>query len=701
MEPNESQSANGISVPKGDYWTNHLIQVRVEGPEKSWEIVVPRPLVRIGSHPQGEIVLRHNKVLRRHLYCQVLPEGLYCVDFQASQANEKQTGYWVDPDRPIQVGPYQLFLATITPRGERRVLPVPANDELDKFPAEKCPGAALFQEDQQIGMFRLRKALTLIGSAAGNRIRIATEYLSPFHGVVYRQDEDLWLIDLLSANQILVGKKPIDVEKIAMVGKVSMGDIVFKFRPAKVVDRANSEPALELVSTTDQPEVANGLPNAPPQTTVPNDQEEKRLRAELEQTKHQLSILTAELESQRKQLAEQQDEFAARQQKLQTDLADRESAWEAERQAWATSQAEAHAMQSAEQAAITRSREQLAIGEADLQRREAEQNLAWQTQNANRQDLEAERLQLEQERVAHSAMSQQLAVDQQAIQEQLQELGQQRESLEKKEQELAAARKLLESDRQSMAQVQIQLEAQQQKQLEEQREALQQQKVHSDTTAVQEVIRLESQLKNFQHQLEREQEASQLLREEQKEKYRELAERHTKIQAFHQKALQENQDLQNLNEVLRQQAADLEFEAGRKQQQLAGQLANLQEQLNAERTFAQSQAAEVARLSTEIQSLTQQLNQASNVLTTEPKGHGESEELRWRESEFNQREQQLQARAAELELERERLDAARVVFERESLIERSQFEVLANLHEMEMEKRWWYRLMHPFRRSKK
>src|SRR5262245_26262668 len=188
------------------------LSLDVEGPEpgETRRLVLEQPFAVIGRDPRADLQLDEWHVSRRHAYLQLIDGRWFCIDL-ASQTGihwadgQRRTG-WVEPDRPVDVGPFRLHVP-----GDLNGRPAggdPLNDRVPDSPA--LPGVSLefLHHGAVQSTWRMTRALALVGQAPDCKVRLVSPSVSKFHCSLVRTRAGLWLVDLFGRGGVRVTEQP-------------------------------------------------------------------------------------------------------------------------------------------------------------------------------------------------------------------------------------------------------------------------------------------------------------------------------------------------------------------------------------------------------------------------------------------------------------------------------------------------------------
>ncbi len=164
------------------------------------------PFAVIGRNPRSDLYLDDQHVSSRHAYLQMVAGRLLCIDLESLTgvywAEERQQCGWVDEERGIRIGPYQITKVRDNANGQtlspnRLLTNATIEQELSNFTLSfglaDQPDKA-FQKSWQ-----LDRMVTFVGKTRECKVRFAHDpSVSSYHCCLLQMDQKLWVVDLLS-----------------------------------------------------------------------------------------------------------------------------------------------------------------------------------------------------------------------------------------------------------------------------------------------------------------------------------------------------------------------------------------------------------------------------------------------------------------------------------------------------------------------
>ncbi len=299
------------SVKLNDYWCDRHIRIWVQGPSGPFNHLIKKPYALLGRHPAADITLSKPGVARRHLFLLAVPEGLYCVEFRRPENNRRTT--WVDWQQELDVGPYRI-------RAQIENVTLPQQERENLFRKQRrLPNAPMLEiefENESILKTELLRRLAIVGKKSACNFQIDDSALSPFHCAIYRQNDDLWVIDLESANQVMVDDTPQQCYHVRPNAQIRVGQttMLFTFKDQAEATVGRQKP--EEGDQKESPVQEDNRPFAPLQAIEESNSQLDCNRAELEKLQQDLlaerraiQASNIQLDSKRAELEKLQNEF--------------------------------------------------------------------------------------------------------------------------------------------------------------------------------------------------------------------------------------------------------------------------------------------------------------------------------------------------------------------------------------------------------
>ena len=233
---------SAVEKKNSDYWCSQWIQIWVQGPDISFEVVTEKPFARIGRHQESEVVLNGKNVAKRHLYLHATPNGIYCVNLAKSHAKEKHVGEWINSESPIKVGPYKITVKLIHPRDpihESTNIVVDTSSSLHARGKLEVHQQIVFKaKSQLVGRHALTRRLSTLGRDPACTFALTSRSLSMFHCILYQQHRKTWVIDLNPINRTKVDGLAIEVAAVSLGSTFRVGRVQVSFEKfAGMADR--------------------------------------------------------------------------------------------------------------------------------------------------------------------------------------------------------------------------------------------------------------------------------------------------------------------------------------------------------------------------------------------------------------------------------------------------------------------------------
>jgi len=198
------------------------------------------PYVLAGRHEANTICLPDPAISLRHLYFQVLPGGIYCVDLGSRTgtiwSDGTQESGWFLPGRKARIGPFELELLSSYSHADLptsfQSLRNPLKDRTSADSALVPVVSEVFDGSKRRTRWRMNRELALVGSSPQCRVVLSDESVSWCHCSLVRTHYGLWVIDLLSRKGTLLNGQPVQCEMIRHGDCLRVGkfDLRFAYR---------------------------------------------------------------------------------------------------------------------------------------------------------------------------------------------------------------------------------------------------------------------------------------------------------------------------------------------------------------------------------------------------------------------------------------------------------------------------------------
>lgn len=166
--------------------------------------VLHQPFALVGRDPRADVPLEHRLVSRRHVYLQVVEGFAFWIDLESrlgtlGGGRPRKYG-WLTRDEPMRIGPYELRLGNSgrAPGADDRPpesMPLVSRS----YGASPWPevGLEFLNGPSRSAVWPMNRVVSLVGSAAGCKFRLADPSVSQFHCSLVRTHAGLWVVDLL------------------------------------------------------------------------------------------------------------------------------------------------------------------------------------------------------------------------------------------------------------------------------------------------------------------------------------------------------------------------------------------------------------------------------------------------------------------------------------------------------------------------
>jgi len=207
-----------------EYWCKQGLEITVEGPEGRFCVKVEKPFARIGRHGSSEVVLPDKRVPLRGLYLHATEAGIFYVRLASSPSkNDKGVQGWLAPGQILNVGLYQITVQLAGGQAEPDA-PLPDFEGRDSVPP--YPVLMILDHGKTVAHCPLRRRLSVVGRDQYSTFRLADSQISTSHCVLYREDDKLWAIDLLSSNGTSIAGQSLETAVVVPGQSLALGDHV-------------------------------------------------------------------------------------------------------------------------------------------------------------------------------------------------------------------------------------------------------------------------------------------------------------------------------------------------------------------------------------------------------------------------------------------------------------------------------------------
>ena len=197
---------------------------RLEHPAKETQhVLMNRPSLLIGSHPECDLQLDDVAVHPRHRLLQWVNGHLFCCDLAPRTADEqlpKTNGQWVDA-RPITIGPYQLFREADDFSGPPVISPLDRSPELSTLQPQLA--LQFLGVEQSDNKWPINRLLTMIGRGSQCKLRLNHPSMPHVQACLLRMENSCWLIDVERAGTTGVHGRAIRVAPIGIGDVLQLG----------------------------------------------------------------------------------------------------------------------------------------------------------------------------------------------------------------------------------------------------------------------------------------------------------------------------------------------------------------------------------------------------------------------------------------------------------------------------------------------
>jgi len=206
-----------------EYWCEQGLEITVEGPEGRFCVKVEKPFARIGHHESSEVVLPNKDAPHRGVYLHATEAGVFYVHLTSSPSkNGRGSQGWLAKGQILTVGQYRI---TVQLNGQAKPdAPLPDFEGRDSVPPH--PVLTVVDHGKTVARHPLRRRFSVVGRDQHSTLRLADSQISTSHCVLYREEDKLWAIDLLSSNGTSIAGQPLESALVAPGQSLSLGDYV-------------------------------------------------------------------------------------------------------------------------------------------------------------------------------------------------------------------------------------------------------------------------------------------------------------------------------------------------------------------------------------------------------------------------------------------------------------------------------------------
>jgi pSer/pThr/pTyr-binding forkhead associated (FHA) protein len=223
-----------------------------------------KPYALIGRDPRSDVVLDHEEVSLRHAYVQVIEGRPFFVDLGSRtgivRENRQHQAGWLGPDQRIEIGP---FVIQVDDCANRVSVGLEGNDELDPLSGRASrtdPRPGVILQFQGRSAWRIRRLLTLVGTAPRCKLRLIGSGVSSYHCSLVRTSAGMWVVDLKSRTGIFVNRTPVEAACLGEGDVLEVGGYQFHFHAETAKEATTSRGVgLPAVRVPDRPAPETGL----------------------------------------------------------------------------------------------------------------------------------------------------------------------------------------------------------------------------------------------------------------------------------------------------------------------------------------------------------------------------------------------------------------------------------------------------------
>jgi predicted component of type VI protein secretion system len=167
-------------------------------------------------------VLPDKRAPLRGLYLHATETGVFFVRLASSQTkNDKGLQGWLAVGETLEVGHYRIA-ARVSNNPTDPDAPLPDMEGRDLAPPH--PVLMVVHQEKTIAYNPLRRRLAIVGRDQHCAVRLADPQVSSAHCILYRENDKLWAIDLLSSNGTSIAGQPLEAGMVVSGQTLVLGD---------------------------------------------------------------------------------------------------------------------------------------------------------------------------------------------------------------------------------------------------------------------------------------------------------------------------------------------------------------------------------------------------------------------------------------------------------------------------------------------
>jgi hypothetical protein len=207
------------------HWSRRGLSITVAGPDGTTTVQLSKPFARVGSRPGSEIRLTHPGISGQAAYFHATEHDIWCCSLARSGGKPAKLQR-IRPGTGIHLGPYRLsadFAQSTSGSHDR--------ESSSELAARSAQHLALKLTSPQHNAIEhlLSSSFEIIGRGLPSTILLDDDSASRVHCLLYRQGDELWIVDLLSQNGTRRSGKRCEAMHIAPGERVAIGSYTLSY----------------------------------------------------------------------------------------------------------------------------------------------------------------------------------------------------------------------------------------------------------------------------------------------------------------------------------------------------------------------------------------------------------------------------------------------------------------------------------------
>ncbi len=250
-------------------WCRGTLRVSVEGLGQRDRVTTTQPFARCGRLDTCDVRLTAPGIPRRLLYLHATPQGLFALPLVELGRFAPLPSGWLVPGVPARVGPYRVnWQWECHLPGGAALLSDPSKlgSLVEKGSAKQRWELDIYVDGHRVGRYELSRVLTLVGRHPPSHLMMTSRSVSGCHCVIVAEENQLWVVDLCSANGIQLDGRaalagwwpagvPLQLGRVTLVAKPMPSPVPIGTALAKAGTSAKSfqQPSSQVTSEPTRP----------------------------------------------------------------------------------------------------------------------------------------------------------------------------------------------------------------------------------------------------------------------------------------------------------------------------------------------------------------------------------------------------------------------------------------------------------------